>query len=189
MLATGAIAANNEYLMGLEGLWIRGPFSLQGEYGWNYVQDAVGITSSGSPAITPHQNYTFDGGYLQVAYTLTGESRAYDKRIGTLAREYFGKAGPTSKFFIVRDDCGNIISSWGAWEVAARVSYVNLNDGTGVNRIQGGDMNGLTLGLNWYLSNNMNLMFDWAYDHRYNLPTGSFPGDTNGFGSRLQFQF
>ena len=37
-------------------------------------------------------------------------------------------------------------------------------------------MDGVTLALNWYLSNNMNIMFDWAYDHRYNLPTGSYPG-------------
>ena len=28
----------------------------------------------------------FNGGYIQVAYTLTGENRAYDKRLGTLAR-------------------------------------------------------------------------------------------------------
>ena len=51
-------------------------------------------TSTGFVPFSSPQNYVFNGGYLQVAYTLTGENRAYDKRLGTLAREYFGKEGP-----------------------------------------------------------------------------------------------
>ncbi len=204
MLSTGAVACNNEYLMGLEFLGIRGPLSLQGEYGWNFMEGAVGIgassTATGYLPFTTPQNYVFNGGYVQLAYTLTGENRAYDKRIGTLAREYFGKAGPTSKFFIVRDANGNIISSWGAWEVAIRYSHIDLNDGTNVNashyyRIQGGEMDGISLALNWYLSNNMNVNLDWVYDNRYDLPIAAggypacYPGHTNGVGCRLQYQF
>ena len=112
--------------MGLEALYIRGPFSFQAEYGWNLVDNASGVVqpraAAVNPALAAPQNYVFNGGYVQVAYTLTGENRAYDKRIGTLAREYFGKRGPYSNAFIVRDADGNIISSWGAWEVAARYS-------------------------------------------------------------------
>jgi phosphate-selective porin OprO/OprP len=189
MLSTGAIASNSDYLMGLEFLGIRGPLSFQAEYGWDFVEDAVGITSAGTPKITPPQNYVFSGGYVQLAYTLTGENRAYDKRLGTLAREYFGKEGPNSKFFIVRDRNGNVISSWGAWEVALRYSHVDLNDGTGVNRIQGGEMDGLSLALNWYLNNNLKLMLDWVHDDRYSLPAGSYPGITNGLGTELQLEF
>ncbi|MGO8690411.1 MAG: OprO/OprP family phosphate-selective porin [Thermoguttaceae bacterium] len=207
MLSTGAIACDNQYLMGLEFLGIRGPLSLQAEYGWTFLDDCAGISSnpvSPTKFATP-QNYVFDGGYIQLAYTLTGENRAYDKRGGTLAREYFGKAGPTSKFFFVRDENGNLISSWGAWEVALRYSHVDLNDGTNTGsgagtdyyRIQGGEMDGLTLALNWYLSNNMNIMLDWAYDNRYDLPkevsgtaaTTCLPGHTNGVGCRVQYQF
>ena len=77
----------------------------------------------------------------------------------------------------------------GAWEIAARYSYVNLNSGFGANRIQGGIMDGVTLGLNWYLNTNLNVMFDWAYDNRYDLPDGTVPGYTSGFGARVQFQF
>jgi phosphate-selective porin OprO/OprP len=131
----------------------------------------------------------FSGGYAQVAYTLTGENRAYDKRLGTLAREYYGKRGPFSNAFIVRDENGNIISSWGSWEIAARYSYVDLNDGSGATRIQGGVMDGLTVALNWYLNNNFNIMFDWAYDHREDVPVGTIPGNTSGFGAEVQFQF
>ncbi len=203
MLSTGAIACNNEYLLGLETLYIHGPFSVQAEYGWNFLDGAVGVGATVSPKFATPQDYTFNGGYIQVAYTLTGENRAYDKRGGTLAREYFGHTGPISKFFLVRDADGNVMSSWGAWEVAARFSYVDLNDGTneGGNfyRIQGGEMDGVSLALNWYLNNNLNLMIDYAYDNRYDMPVvvagaapgsvPSYPGHTNGVGCRLQFQF
>jgi phosphate-selective porin OprO and OprP len=195
MLNTGVIAADADYLLGLETLYIRGPLSFQAEYGWNFVDHAYGVNPSGStgstlnPAFATAQNYTFSGGYMQVAYTLTGETRAYDRRLGTLAREYFGKRGPYDRFWITRDADGNICSSWGAWEVACRYSYVDLNDGTGLYRIQGGEMQGVTVALNWYLNNNLNLMFDWVHDRRYDLPAGCNSGVVNGFGTEVQFQF
>jgi phosphate-selective porin OprO/OprP len=138
----------------------------------------------------------FNGGYIQLAYTLTGENRAYDKRGGTLAREYFGKPGPYENAWIVRDADGHLCWGRGAWEIAARYSYVNLNSGSGLNRIQGGAMDGVTLGLNWYVNTNLNVNFDWTYNDRYDLPTGiapgsasTVPGYTSGFGARVQFQF
>ena len=157
---TGVIASDSEYLMGLEALYIRGPFSFQAEYGWNWINNATGVvqnaTSTGFVALPGGpQNYMFNGGYIQVAYTLTGENRAYDKRIGTLAREYFGKQG-LQNAWIVRDEDGSLCWGRGAWEVAARYSYVDLNSGIGPDRIQGGIMDGVTLGLNWYLNNNLN---------------------------------
>ena len=75
------------------------------------------------------------------------------------------------------------------WEIAARYSYVNLNDGSGLNRIAGGRLDGFTLALNWYLNRNMNLMIDWVSDRRSDVSPGTFPGYTNGFGTELQIQF
>ena len=193
MVDTGVIASDNEYLMGLEALYIRGPFSVQAEYGWNWINNATGVvqnsTATGFVPLASPQNYMFNGGYIQLAYTLTGENRAYDKRLGTLAREYFGKQGPYENAWIVRDAAGSLVWGRGAWEIAARYSYVNLNSGSGLNRIQGGVMDGLTLGLNWYLNTNLNVMFDWAYNDRFDLPAGTIPGYTSGFGARVQFQF
>jgi len=137
----------------------------------------------------PPQDYVFNGGYLQVAYTLTGENRAYDRRMGTLAREYYGKSGPFSNAFLIRDDDGHVHCGWGAWEIAARYSYVNLNDGTGLNRIQGGVLNGFTLGVNWYANANFNLMCDWVYNTRDDLAPGSFTGFVSGLGIEAQLQF
>ena len=66
MIDTGAIAADNEYLMGLESLYIRGPFSFQAEYGWNWIDNAIGVvdsTAGGRPNSPRPQNYVFNGGY------------------------------------------------------------------------------------------------------------------------------
>jgi len=189
LIDTGLLTSNSQFLTGLESLYILGPFSAQAEYGWIWVDNVVLPTGA-------RNNYVFNGGYVQLAYTLTGENRAYDRRMGTLAREYFGKRGPFYNAFIVRDADGNICSSWGAWEVAMRYSYVDLNDGVGAERIQGGEMQGLTLALNWYLNTNLNVMIDWAHNRRYDLPvavtpgaSSTIPGVTNGFGARVQFQF
>ena len=114
-LTPGVIAADSEYLMGLEALYIRGPFSVQSEYGWNWINNATGVvqnsTSTGFVPLASPQNYMFNGGYIQLAYTLSGESRAYDKRLGTLAREYFGKQGPYENAWLMRDAAGCLI--WG----------------------------------------------------------------------------
>ena len=71
-------------------------------------------TASGFVPFAAPQNYMFNGGYIQLAYTLTGENRAYDKRVGTLAREYFGKRGPYENAWIVRDDGRQLDAGAGA---------------------------------------------------------------------------
>lgn len=203
LVDTGVIEAQREWLMGLEALYIRGPFSVQAEYGWNWVEGVSAFNPSagappppvGTPAFIPktQQDYMFNGGYIQLAYTLTGENRSYDKRLGRLDTYYFGRKGPFTPAWFVRDEDGRLNWGLGAWELAARYSYVNLNDGTGVNRVQGGKMDGFTVGLNWYLNDNLKFQFDWVYDHRYDLPAGggaiSIPGYTSGLGMRVQFMY
>ena len=130
----------------------------------------------------------FQGGYIQVCYTLTGENRGYDKRAGALARDYF-KNGPFTNAWFVRDEDGGLNWGLGAWEVCARWSYVDLNDGDAPNRLQGGIMQGVGVGLNWYLHRNMKVQFDWNYNKRYDLPVGSIPGNTSGFGIETQLSF
>ncbi|MDO8331616.1 MAG: porin [Fluviicoccus sp.] len=72
---------------------------------------------------------TFSGGYLAGTYSLTGESRPWDMKIATYSR-----ITPTAK--------------GGAWELALRYDALDLNDKAA--GITGGQMNTLTLGLNWY---------------------------------------
>jgi phosphate-selective porin OprO/OprP len=191
MVDTGPIAAEDDWILGLEFLYIRGPLSLQAEWGWNRLTNAFGVAPAGltlNPAIVPHQDYTFTGGYVQLAYTLTGENRGYDKPRGTLAREYL-QGGPFTRAWFVRDENGHLNWGLGAWEIATRYSYVNLNDGTGFNRIQGGTMNGVSVALNWYLNTNVTCMFDWVYNQRADVPIGTIPGWTQGLGMRVQLSF
>ncbi|MEZ6044359.1 MAG: porin [Planctomycetaceae bacterium] len=90
---------------------------------------------------------TFSGGYAQVGYILTGEHRPYNRKGGVL-----GRVVPDNPF-------GH--GGTGAWEVAARWSYLDLDDDT----VQGGKLNDVTLGLNWYL--NKNTKFQLNYIHAF----------------------
>ena len=186
---TGAINCQTEYRLGTEFLYIRGPWSLQAEYGWNFLNNA---NLTGRPV----ENYQFNGGYVQLSYILTGEYRRYDKKYGTLSRYYLGGDGPYENAFLVRDADGNFCCGHGAWELAFRYSYVDLNSDLGsAGPIKGGIANGVSVALNWYLNTNLSVMTDWVYDYRYDAnstanPTVAIPnGSTNGFGTEVQLTF
>jgi phosphate-selective porin OprO/OprP len=202
MIDTGVIAAQDMWILGTELCWVCGPLSLQAEYGWNFLDNAYGLgagfppTNFFRPGVT---DYSFNGGYVQVAYTLTGEARGYDRARGTLSREYF-RSGPFTNFWLLGREGGGVTSGLGAIELAARYSYTDLNDGKGVFRVQGGVMQGLSGAINWYLNPNFTLMFDYAFDQRSQLPgivTGgpggtngvTFPGSTRGYDVRAQLSF
>ncbi|WP_369157389.1 OprO/OprP family phosphate-selective porin [Candidatus Thiodiazotropha sp. LNASS1] len=61
-------------LLGLEGAWVSGPFSLQGEW----MQAKIERDEGTEP--------TFEGWYLQVSWFLTGESRRYKQRSAKFGR-------------------------------------------------------------------------------------------------------
>ncbi len=81
----------------------------------------------------------FDGYYIQANYTLTGEARPYDVSSGS-----FGIINPNEAFSLKN-------GTWGAFEIAARYNYIDLNSRT----IKAGTMENYTVGLNWYLNNNI----------------------------------
>lgn len=124
-------------LYNLEAALVYGPFSVQGEY---TVAD-VATTFDG--------DHTFDGYYAQASYLLTGEHRTYRNATGV-----FDRVKPKKNFGWRPGD------GWGAWEVAARYSRVNLTDGA----IRGGKQDAITAGLNWYLNPNTRLALDYIYN-------------------------
>jgi phosphate-selective porin len=89
--------------------------------------------------------------------------------------------------------------SEGAWQVGLRYNYLCLND-SGVN---GGILNGMTLGLNWMLNPNARVYFNYDLTHRdfvstpwgksngVVVPSTSYNGSgfISGFGTRLAFDF
>ena len=48
---------------------------------------------------------------------------------------------------------------WGAFELAARYASIDLNDGD----VVGGTEDAATFAANWYINNNVRLMFDWTH--------------------------
>ncbi|MFC1480291.1 porin [Candidatus Omnitrophota bacterium] len=154
---TGSFAAKHAHLLGYETAVVYGPLSLQGEFMQSFVNQAGGGLS----------DTYFQGLYAQTSYFLTGEHRNYSKSNGV-----FSRVRPNNNFSI-KDQ------TFGAWELAARYSYLDLQD----NGIYGGTMSDVTVGLNWYLNPNMRIMGN--YVHSYLDDTG----DADIFLTRVQFDF
>lgn len=122
---TGVLAGTSlAQSFGTEALWVRGPLSWQ--------MEAIGTHVDTSTV----GNGFLGGGYSQVGYFLTGEHRPYDRKAGAIDR------------VIPLNSLSKNGQGFGAWEVAARWSYLDLTD----NLIRGGEMQNITLGLNWYVN-------------------------------------
>lgn len=145
---TKTIDANDVQLVGLESALVYESFSAQAEY----MQSFVNSPTSGG--------LHFTGYYLQGSYFLTGESRTYKSGLGV-----FDKIKPHQNFLT---DGG-----WGAWEAAIRFSSIDLND----KGIQGGSVDDITAGINWYW--NPNTRLSWNYTH----------ADRDDIGEEDIFQF
>jgi phosphate-selective porin OprO/OprP len=89
----------------------------------------------------------------------------------------------------------NGIGGWGAWEVAARWSYVDLRNPASLNGhyIQGtngsgaGILNDSTLGLSWFMNAHTKLQFNWICAMLNNTAKGH--STANLFVTRLQVDF
>lgn len=125
------------------------------------------------------EDLSFHGGYIQGAFVLTGERRGYSTSAGA-----FGGINPKNP---VLYGTGN----WGAWEIAARFSYANLNDEAAIAPVRGGIQENFTLGLNWYVNRNVRFMFNWVHGEveRYNAGGINLGAEYDVFASRMQVAF
>lgn len=136
----------------------RGPWLAQSEFFAVRVdQDGVGLLD-------------FQGAYAQVAYALTGETHPYNRSAGVYSR------------ITPHTDYGGV-SGLGAWEVAGRWSYIDLTDGP----VDGGVLNDLTCGLNWYL--NRFTKFQFNYIHAFLERPAGTTSDADIFAVRAQIDF
>lgn len=123
-----------------------GPFRAQGEYYFYNVSQILGQPDA-----------DFSAWYLQASWVLTGEPYKYD--IKKAAYSGVKPANPA----------GFGGSGWGAWEVAARYSKADLNDdgstilnaGGIPTAFKGGEQEIITVGLNWYVNNNLRFMLNY----------------------------
>lgn len=128
---TGRIPADNTLLCDLEAACRWGPMLLNGEYVFNQLD-------------APNDPF-FSGFHITASYVLTGEMRPYNKRSGIFSE--VPVARPVQS------------GGWGSWEVAARYSTVDLQDGG----IDGGDMDIYSLGLNWKLNSAAGMSLDYRH--------------------------
>jgi phosphate-selective porin OprO/OprP len=159
-LHTGDIAGVNYFnRFGGELVGIYGPFYLQGEVQATQVKRWYGKPTA-----------SFVGGYGTVTYMLTGESRVYyvDE----------GEVGPIDE----------PASAWGALELAARYSHLNLNDANA--GIMGGKSNQLMLGLNWYPNLNFKIQLNYSTVKLddYATSKGRMVGGDNFSFMQIRFQ-
>jgi len=140
---------------GFEGAVAMGPLSLQAEYIKLFVSRESG-----------YEDLDFDGWYAYVSWFPTGESRKYFPLEGI-----FGYPEVKSK--------------WGAVELAARYSTLDLTDGA----VLGGQERNITFGVNWYLSPRYRLManYIWVFCDENANDDGTLLGDDSP--RILQFRF
>lgn len=156
---TGTFLENVDNRVGLEGAVVYGPLSLQGEFIQAWADRPDGYSR---PAY-------FYGAYGYISYFLTGENRRYSKTSGA-----FSGVRPKNNFSLKK-------GTWGAWEVAARYSHLDLDQKR--QEITGGILNDVTLGLNWYLTPNLRAMLNYVHTHRAGV------GHADGVQARVQVTF
>jgi phosphate-selective porin OprO/OprP len=128
LVDTGNIDAHRVVAWGLEAAAQLHALTLQSEY------SHIGVERRASALSDPD----FSGWYVQGSWTLTGEPRRYAMSSGA-----FDIPRPKKPFNLKT-------GGWGAWEIAARYSDLDLNDTSGAAPIRGGEQQVWTLGLNWY---------------------------------------
>ena len=176
MLDTGEIAGAEWYeVLGLETMLNVGAFHLCGEYMCNWVQ-RDGTTAGTGPDLF------FHGAYVQAAYMLTGEHVPYRR-----SRSTIGRIKPFENFFLVDRCSGGTGTGWGAWQVAARFSHLDLTD----EDIRGGVEDNLTLALVWYLNSHASMQFNAIFgDIEQHEPVNGFTdGHFTALGTRLRIDF
>lgn len=130
LVDTGTFLADGVTLVGLEAALVEGPFSVQGEW----MEADVDALAGPDPS--------FGGYYLTVGWMLTGEHRAY-------SGGHFGRLSPRRP---VHE------GGWGAWEIAARISHLDLADAG----VDGGELDDFTLGVNAWLTSNVRTLLDFV---------------------------
>jgi phosphate-selective porin OprO/OprP len=160
---TGIIPAQHYQLIGSEIAAVFGPLSIQAEYVYSPVALAAGGIAS------------FHGWYVLTSLFLTGEHRPYRKDDGT-----FDRVIPIEDF--LPSDANQSRGS-GAWEIAMRLSQVDLDDGA----IRGGRITNLTAGVNWYLNRHTRVSANYIHSFLVRAPVGR--SDADIFALRVGYDF
>lgn len=153
---TGSFAADGFQSWDLELGLVSGRFSAQAEI----VQNTVDRIGGGDP--------DFGGFYVYGSLFLTDDQRRYKNSAGV-----FDRTKPSTPW----GPDGS-----GAWEVAVRYSTLDLSD-LGIN---GGEVDDITLALNWYPYSNVRWMLNYVLS---DVDDNAGGGDVNVLQTRFQIDF
>jgi phosphate-selective porin OprO and OprP len=162
-LATGNIDnVTSGDVLGAEAAFAWQNAFLQGEY-FHYDLDR---------ASTNGGDLNFDGGYIEASYSFGGRRR-YNPATGA----YTG--------VIPEEPLSLSMGSWGAVELAARYSVVDLNDGSATSKtaVLGGKQTVYAVGINYYPNLNMRFMLDYLHG-KNEVPTGAV---TSNLGADMSY--
>jgi phosphate-selective porin OprO/OprP len=160
-IATPALAVDGETSFGLEAAMIRGPLHAAGEIHWLNADRIAG------------SDPTFFGGYAEVGYYLTGETRGY--RGARFDRTRVARSIEEGGF--------------GAVQVNLRYDYLDLDSGT----VTGGRQNGFQIGLTWIPTDHVRFLLNYgrmAYDNaRIPAAGGDRSYSVDVIGARAQIDW
>ena len=161
-ISTPALRVGEETGYGLEAAWIRGPLHATGEVHWLRADT---LTAGTSP--------TFFGGYAEIGYHLTGETRGY-------------KGGRWDRTKVLKPVRGGGL---GALQINLRFDHLDLS-GDGV---IGGTQRGYAASLVWILQDHVRLLLNYARlrveDAAIVPPSGDRDYGVNVVGARAQVDF
>ena len=198
VLTTGAKADGNAYRLYPQGYYIHGPFKLVAEYAISNQDISNQVLEKGYSKNKYSMNENIEAWNITADYVLTGENNSFLNQ-GIKPRHAFDPLGG---------------GGWGAFVLAARFSPINFdsetfkNVGTSKKPIYpfadpGKSVQSAAtwaLGLNWWLSLNTKLMFDYS-ETRFNggaveeLPNGLLTNELTDrqtervFQTRVQLAF
>lgn len=139
--------------------WHLGWEALWNEGPWSVLAEYA-VASVNSPE---NGNPTFSGYYLTGSWVMTGETRKYDRTVGYARR--------------VMPD-----GHWGAPELVARFSHLDLDD----NSIEGGSLDKTMLGINWWATRRWKAGLVWGHTW---LDRFGVKGVTDAVQTRLQWVY
>lgn len=171
---TGSFAASSDRILGLEAAAIFPGFYAAGEAQWISTNAyapgsrATGLDSfsGGNVAVTPAGDPSFTGGYAELGWFITGETRGYGKGLWqrTRVRNPVNRGGA------------------GAWQLSLRYEWLDLSDSdltsgvtndftTGTSTLaaansrlaRGGQQDNVIVGVNWQPIDYVRLMLNWNH--------------------------
>ena len=157
LVNTGNIITDGVDLVNPEFALVVGPWSMQAEYMHAFVSQV------------DNPNPDFGGFYVYGSYFITeGDQRRYRPAYGA-----FEKPIPKRNFGFGEG------SGWGAWEVAARYSRLDLSS----ENVDGGAEDNLSGQVNWYLNPNTKIGLNYVWAHLETV------GDSNIVQGRFQVTY